>query len=126
MVSVKHSRSLQSLCQCSAQGLGLILLQVTSILEALKTWEERPTWLTCSLLFTRSNISSLHAFHSTSMSSHPFLRIHRALSISVIATISAIKTVQKEDISSKHRHEEASLYTCPLGKKKQCLEDCST
>lgn len=40
------------------------------------------------------------------MSSYPFLRIHRDLSISIIAILCAIKTVLKEDISSKHRHEE--------------------
>lgn len=51
------------------------------------------TQLTCMLLFTRSNISSLCAFHSSWMSSHPFLRICRVLILSVIAILRAVYAV---------------------------------
>lgn len=81
----------------------------------------RLTWLTCTLVFTRSNISSLSAFHSTWMSSHPFLRIHRALSISVIAILCAIKTVLKEDLSSKHRHDAAFAFHLSTGEEEAVL-----
>lgn len=55
------------------------------------------------------------------MSSHPFLRIHGALGISVIAILCDIKTVLKEDISSKHRHEEAFVAHLSTGEEEVVL-----
>lgn len=55
------------------------------------------------------------------MSSHPFLRIHGAFGISVIAILCDIKTVLKEDIASKHRHEEAFVAHLSTGEEEVVL-----
>lgn len=109
-------------CQCSSWRPGLILLQIT---WGLKDIGRRLTWLTCVLLFTRSSLSSLCAFHSTWMFSHPYLRIHSAQYFCNYYTPCSIHSSGKKIHSVNIGIMKPSFFTCPLGKKKSCLEDCS-